>query len=115
MFPSHLVRRRVLAPYARTLHQLGRALAPGGAIARRTGVALTPRVHPTASPAPAPGLIAWGLRFLRLIRRVGNHVFFPFRRGGPLEPEVGIILAEVEGRGPSARQGREPSAALSHS
>jgi hypothetical protein len=115
MFPSRLVRRWVLAPYARTLHQLGRALAPGGAIARRTGVALTPRLHPTASPAPVPGLIAWGLRLLRLIRRVGNHVFFPFRRGGPLEPEVGIILAEMEGRGPWARQGREPSAALSHS
>jgi len=92
LFPPRIVRRGILVPYARTLRQLERALAPGGAIARRTGVPVVPRVF-AAPPAPRPpGPHGWIVQAVRAVRGVGHQVFLPFRVRGPLEAEVEIIL-----------------------
>lgn len=99
LFPCRLVRRWILAPYARTLRQLERALAPSSAIARRTGVPLIMRVHFAPAVTRQPGLKGWVVQAVRWVRRVGNQVFLPVRVRGRLEPEVEIILAEL---------GREP-------
>lgn len=97
LFPSRLVRRRILAPYARTLRELERALAPGGAIARRTSVAVRPRVEP-APPVPRPpGLKGRIVQTIRWLRTAGNYVFLPVRVREPLEIEVQIILAQAAG------------------
>jgi hypothetical protein len=98
LFPSRLVRRWVLVPYARTLRQLERALDLGGAIARRTGVLLTPLSQPAKLPVHGRGPIAWGLRLFREIRALGNSVFLPFLTGGRPEPEVALILTELQKR-----------------
>ena len=110
MFPSRPVRRSILAPYARTLRQLERALAPGGAIALYTGIPLTTRVEPAPLVPRPPGITGGMLHTIRWLRRVGNQVFLPVRVRGPLEPEVRIILADAAPPPSSPQpQGERPS------
>lgn len=89
------VRNTILAPYTRAVRQLDRALAPGGAIARRTGVVVVPRLD-AVPPAPRPG--RWGrlAHAARLGRWIATHVYVPVRAGGRLEPEVAHVLGAAD-------------------
>lgn len=101
-FPSRLIRRRVLAPYARVLLQIDRGLGPGSQIAHLTGIAIVREDLYAAWRKSMSGRLRF--RFLYALRRVANHVFLPFRRGGPLEPEVRIILDAAAKRGRRSMQ-----------